>query len=101
MTRIDLFVRRPGAFDDSEFERRSRIEVRPGETLYLKEPEDTVLRKLLGLNQGGHVSGNPWRDILEVLRVSGPTMDMEYLNRWAQELSLSELFARAVSEAKF
>lgn len=95
--KVDLFIRRPGAFDDAEFSRRQAIEIRPGQTLFLKSPEDTILRKLLWYRAGGEVSTSQWRDITQVLRVSGPSMDREYLDRWANDLNVAELLERARS----
>ena len=54
LTKVDLFPVGPTPFDEVEFARRAAVEVRPsGETLVLKTPEDTVLRKLLWFREGG------------------------------------------------
>lgn len=97
LTKIDLFVLRPGAFDATEFARRTRVEVRPGQALFVKTPEDTVLRKLLWHREGGSVSERQWRDVVEVLRHS--RLDGGYLDGWAQRLGLAEQLARARAEA--
>ncbi len=47
VTKVDLFAVGPTPYDESEFSRRRRVPVRStGETLFVKAPEDTVLRKL-------------------------------------------------------
>ncbi|HEX3343196.1 MAG TPA: hypothetical protein VHS09_01435 [Polyangiaceae bacterium] len=97
--KVDLFAVGPGPFDESEFSRRRPVVVRGAETMVLKSPEDTVLRKLLWYREGGFVSERQWRDVVEVLRVSGAGMDAEYLTGWAGRLKLSELLARARGEA--
>ncbi|MBX5481842.1 MAG: hypothetical protein IRZ16_08385 [Myxococcaceae bacterium] len=97
--KIGLFVLRPGRFDPSEFQRRRRIELDPGQSLYVKSPEDTVVRKLLWFREGGEVSTQQWRDVVEVLRVSGPWMDMAYVEHWSAELNLSDLLDRAKAQA--
>ncbi len=99
MTKVDLFVRRSGAFDTSEFERRTLIALGEGEALVIKSPEDTVLRKLLWFREGGEGSTKQWRDVVEVLRVSGPSMDHGYLDEWAGQLGLVQLLAKARAEA--
>ena len=99
MTKVDLFLRRNTPFDRSEFARRKTLEVRPGESLSFKSPEDTVLRKLLWFRQGGGVSDKQWRDVVEVLRVSGPQLARDYLDTWAGRLTLTDLLARARSDA--
>ncbi len=74
--------------------------VRPtGETLVVKTPEDTVLRKLLWYRQGGSISDRQWRDVVEVLRVSGAEMDHGYLMGWADRLGLTALVERARTES--
>jgi hypothetical protein len=96
LTKVDLFALGTTPFDESEFARRERVAVRPtGETLVFKTAEDTVLRKLLWYREGGSVSERQWRDVVEVLRVSGPAMDHAYIDGWARRLSLAELLARA------
>ncbi len=67
--------------------------------LVIKSAEDTVLRKLLWFRAGGEVSTVHWRDVLEVLRVSGGALDRVYLDRWAGQLGLAPLLTRAWAEA--
>ncbi len=96
VTKIDFFGRAHEPFDESEFSRRQRIQVRrDGTALVIKSPEDTVLRKLLWYRDGGSVSEKQWRDIQSVLRVSGDKMDLDYLNKWAHQLGLLHLLELA------
>ncbi len=93
--KVDVFRLAVSNFDRSEFERRRRIAVRPGAELSIKSPEDSVLRKLWWFRQGGEVSQNQWRDVLAVLRVSEAVIDGSYLDRFAPELGITDLLARA------
>lgn len=96
LTKVDLFLLRQGPFDASEFSRRRRVVLTPeGRGLYIKSPEDSVLRKLLWFRDGGESSTAQWRDIVQVLRVSGPKLDASYLREWAERLGVEELLARA------
>jgi hypothetical protein len=100
VTKIDLFSLGSTQFDEAEFARRRKVRVKEtGEELFIKSPEDTVLRKLLWYRRGGETSQKQWRDVVEVLRVSGPGMSEPYMNSWAQRLGLSALLARAKDEA--
>lgn len=100
LMKIDLFAVGPSPFDAIEFARRRPVVVRAsGETLVLKSPEDTVLRKLLWFRAGGEVSDRQWRDVIEVLRVSGSAMDQSYLTSWGARLGLAELLDRARADA--
>jgi len=96
VTKIDLFALGTDRYDQIEFTRRRHVQVQStGETLVFKSPEDTVLRKLLWYRQGGCVSDRQWRDVVEVLQVSGPEMDGRYLRSWAERLDLTDMLARA------
>jgi hypothetical protein len=100
VTKIDLFAVGPSAFDEIEFSRRRPVVVRDsGETLVVKSPEDTVLRKLLWYRDGGSVSERQWRDVVAVLSVSGSAMAPEYLESWAARLGITELLDRARAES--
>lgn len=101
VTKVDLFLLRAGPFDRSEFERRRRVVLtRDGQGLFIKSPEDSVLRKLLWFREGGGTSTTQWRDIVQVLRVTGGQMDLEYLNGWAGRLGVETLLAQARTEAR-
>ena len=95
VTKIDLFGVGPTPFDEIEFGRRQAVRVRGSEDLWVKSPEDTVLRKLLWYREGGMVSDRQWRDVVRVLAVSGSVLDGSYLDAWATRLGLVELLARA------
>lgn len=98
--KFDLFVLGAAPFDQVEFQRRAAAVVKPdGATLVLKTAEDTVLRKLLWFEAGGRTSNTQWRDVVEVLRVSGAQMSAEYLAAWAGRLGLAELLSQALAEA--
>jgi hypothetical protein len=98
--KIDLFAVGPTAYDETEFVRRRPVRVRAsGETLVLKSPEDTVLRKLLWYRAGGEVSDRQWRDVVEVLRVSRGELDTAYLTDWAARLGTTDLLERAVAQS--
>jgi hypothetical protein len=99
--KADCFVRGTTPFDLEEFARRQprRVSAEPGMTVPVKSPEDSVLRKLLWFRDGGGVSENQWRDVLGVLAVNATSLDVAYLDRWADVLGIADLLARARDEA--
>jgi hypothetical protein len=98
VTKIDLFGRGYEPFDESEFlRRRTTIVTASGDSLVVKSPEDTVLRKLLWFREGGEVSEKQWRDVVSVLQISGHKMDQIYLTSWASRLHVTDLLERARS----
>jgi hypothetical protein len=100
VTKIDIFGLGSAPYDEVEFARRRRVKVRlSGEELWVKSPEDTILRKLLWYREGGEVSQKQWRDVVEVLRIRGPDLDSVFLDVWAARLDLRTLLARARADA--
>jgi hypothetical protein len=98
--KIDFFGHPHGPYDDSEFNRRRPVIVRDSRSIFVKAPEDTILRKLLWFHAGGEVSDRQWRDILGVLRTRQNTLDSAYLRDWARRLGVTNLLDRAMSEAR-
>jgi hypothetical protein len=99
VTKIDFFVRGAHPFDRSELSRKLRV--RPGRTdeeVFVASPEDTILRKLVWFRAGGETSETQWRDVLGVLRVSGPRLERAYLAVWATPLGVQDLLDRALAQ---
>jgi hypothetical protein len=97
--KIDVFVRGASAFDRSEFARRVPVRLAEGGRLYAASAEDNLLRKLLWFRDGGGVSDRQWRDVLGILRVSGPSLDRSYLQLWAGRLGVTDLMNQAFGQA--
>jgi hypothetical protein len=94
--KVDFFGRGYEPFDESEFARRRSVVVRAsGESLVIKSPEDSILRKLLWYREGGEMSEKQWRDVVSVLRISASSLDRNYLQTWAERLKIVDLLERA------
>ncbi len=59
--------------------------------------EDTLLAKLRWYKDGGEVSERKWRDIAGVIAANS-SLDLPYLEEWANQLSVPNLLARAMKE---
>lgn len=96
--KVDLFVRGDSAFDCQEFERHrpELVQIEPERRVFVKTPEDIVLRKLHWYRQGGQVPDQQWTDVVRVIRVQGDRLDLEYLQQWAQQLEIADLLERAL-----
>ncbi len=66
---------------------------------YFSSPEDIILNKLEWYKMGGEVSDRQWNDIIGVLKVQGTALDMNYLQRWAAVLDVTDLLERALVDA--
>ena len=94
--KVDLIVRKSRAFSLEEFSRRKRA--RLGEVeVPVTTAEDTILSKLEWAKLGS--SDLQLRDAVRVMEANRGGLDLGYLRRWARELELREIFARACSSA--
>jgi hypothetical protein len=64
-----------------------------------KQLETDYYIKLEWYRMGGEVSDRQWNDILGVLKVQGTNLDMSYLQKWAANLSVTDLLERALVDA--
>ena len=99
--KIDFFIKGTTPFDHEELRRSIRQSVgkQPEHSVLLKSAEDTVLRKLEWFRRGGEVSERQFHDAVSVLAASGGQLDEGYLERWARELGVADLLARAREQA--
>jgi hypothetical protein len=100
MFKIDVFVRKHTAFDDSTFQRVQRRATgdASGQQVDLTSPEDTVLHKLLWYRMGGGISDRQWGDVLGVLKIQRASLDWGYMELWAMRLEVAELLEKAQQE---
>ena len=102
MVKIDVFLRKERPWDVAAFARTLRrpLEGSPGARDFdLTTAEDIILHKLDWYRLGNEISERQWKDVLGVVAVQRPVLDMAYLERWAKALGLEVLWARALAEA--
>jgi len=98
--KVDVFVLKDDGFERSMMSRRSTatgsepIE-RP---LVWVSAEDIILLKLRWYRLGNEVSERQWLDVLGVLRTQADRLDTAYLDHWAGELGVRDLWDRAREE---
>jgi len=99
--KVDIFIRKARPFDQMQLERRRTavIATDPEQSIYVTSPEDVILSKLEWYRMGGEVSERQWRDILGVLKTRSGELELAYLEKWAKELKVSDLLARALKES--
>ena len=98
--KVDFFVWSSSGYIEEEFSRRvlKQIDPRTDFAAYLQTAEDALLSKLAWYRQGGEVSENQWRDVVGILKVQAERLDLGYLQKWAEELGISDLLLRARQE---
>ena len=95
--KVDFWVLTDSPFDQSRFARRLTVEWGIV-TLPVSSPEDTILMKLTWCQQSGG-SEKQFLDVLRVYELQAELLDREYLERWATELNVDDLWARVQTEA--
>ena len=96
--KVDLFVAGGTPLDAQQLARRQAVGVGDGQTIHVHPPEDILLQKLRWYRMGREVSDRQWRDVLGIVRVQGTRLDLEYLQRNAPILGVSDLLARVLAE---
>ena len=97
--KVDMFMAGGTPLDDQQLARRLRVEVRPGQVIYIHPPEDVLLQKLRWYRMGGEVSDRQWRDIIGIIRTQGNRLDRQYLAANAPILGVDRELERALLEA--
>jgi hypothetical protein len=99
--KVDVFIRPDSPFEQSAMARRINLDVEgiSGQKIDVLSPEDIALSKLRWYRLGNEASEQQWKDVLNVLKVQGPHLDRAYLERWARDLDVEDLLARAWAEA--
>lgn len=100
MFKIDFFVSNRSPLLVEEMSRRQVVELgEPPTPVGICTAEDIIVQKLDWFEKGARISERQWSDVIGVLKVRGSSLDLEYLHRWADELGVKELLARALKEA--
>jgi len=101
MFKVDVFIPHPRPFHQSQLARAQRqtFNLESEISANFASPEDTILSKLEWYRMGGEVSDRQWRDILGVLKTRAGELDINYLRKWANELKVSDLLERALTES--
>ncbi len=97
ISRADLVIAAPGAFEALKLQRRQAYSLPGGTAIYLASAEDLVLNKLRWRQQSE--SEKQWRDVLGILKTQQDALDYRYLRHWASELELAQLMEQALVEA--
>jgi hypothetical protein len=88
--KIDVIIRKPDAFDDSRFQRIRKLRTAEDAQGNFSSPEDIIIKKMDFYRQGG--SEKHLRDIAGIIRISGQTLDFEYINQWVNRLNLQDIW---------
>lgn len=91
--KLDVILPRQTPYDQEELRRRRRLPLVSGREAYFASPEDVILYKMMYYREGG--SDKHLRDIAAMLQISAVGIDEEYVDRWARELGLTDIWQAA------
>jgi hypothetical protein len=87
VVKLDIIVRKAGAYREAEFRRRRRAEI-DGASMWVVSPEDLLLSKLDWARDSR--SEVQLRDVQKLIQAQ-PSLDWTYIQEWADRLGLREL----------
>jgi hypothetical protein len=97
--KVDIFIPKRDDFTRAQLERRQlRTFQDSNDHFYVASVEDTILAKLNWYRSGNEVSTMQWNDVVGLLGAN-EQLDFNYLESWAEKLSLMDLLERARDEA--
>jgi hypothetical protein len=91
--KIDLIVLKDRPFSRVEFERRRPARLTDTLTASVATAEDSILSKLEWSRKAGE-SAQQLADAAGVVRMSSGSLDVGYIERWAEELGVLDLWRR-------
>jgi hypothetical protein len=92
--KIDIMVARRDAWGKMQLARRRPVRALEDRDVDMASPEDVIIAKLLYCREGG--SEKHLQDIAGILKVIGSGIDRAYIDRWAAELGLADLWQEAL-----
>lgn len=101
--KVDVFAMKNRPYDHAAIGRIRKRRIATDTSsrdFFLASPEDIVLAKLEWYRLGDEVSERQWNDVLGVLKVQAGSLDRSYLEKWAAELGVADLLAKAWKEAE-
>ncbi len=102
MIKVDVFIARTDSFRCQSLSRRQSERLggeASSDPFFVTTPEDIVLHKLDWYKKSGESSERQWQDVLGVLKVQHDSLDMDYMKKWADVLSVADLLEHAFGEA--
>lgn len=95
--KVDLILRKDRPFSREEFARRQPAEI-AGARVFVATAEDTIVAKLDWARAGE--SERQLRDVAGILEIREGELDLPYIERWARELGVDDLWRRARASSR-
>jgi hypothetical protein len=94
--KIDVIIPGNSDYEQSRFDRGRKVQITQDFAATFASPEDVIIKKLQFYKIGN--SDRHLRDIAGVLKVSGETIDRDYITAHAVMFTVSEIWQRVLNE---
>ncbi len=100
LMKVDVLLPQSRPFDSLLFQRAQQLPLVEGyHPVWITSPEDVVLMRLEWYRISGTTADDQWNDLLGVMKVRAPTLDLAYLDQQAGILNVSDLLEQALIDA--
>lgn len=100
LMKIDVLLPQARSFDSLVLQRAHQLPLVEGyHPMWIASSEDVVLMRLDWYRNSGASADDQWNDILGLLKVQAPTLNLIYLRQEAGTLNISELLEQALIDA--
>lgn len=96
--KIDFWILTDVPFDVSRFSRKKAQKIF-NTTIFISQPEDTILMKLYWATKSGG-SEKQTTDAIRVFELQYKNLDMKYIERWVDELDIRTLWDLLLQQAR-
>ena len=99
LVKIDTFL--PSTtLETSMLQRKQPVPLIEGRApLWMATPEDIILTRLIWYHLSGNHADDQWNDLLGILKVQAPTLNLTYLSQQAEILKINNLLSLALIDA--
>ena len=94
--KIDVMVPRNDDFDCDRFRRVQKLYPIKDIHVNFSSPEDVIIKKMEYYREGG--SEKHLRDILSMMKISGETIQTDYIDAWAEKKGLSNIWSAIIQK---
>lgn len=88
--KVDVIILKDTPFDRSRFSRARILAPSESYKANFASPEDVIIKKMEYYREGG--SEKHLRDIAGIIKISSDQVDNRYIDKWARELGLEEIW---------
>jgi hypothetical protein len=100
LVKVDVMLPRGIPIDSLVSQRAQQLLLIEGYQLFwIASPEDVVLLRLAWYQESEATADDQWNDILGILKVKAPSLDLHYLRHVAQTLNVTGLLEQAFTDA--